>query len=89
MEKAVRTKRVYMKPESKVYPVPVEHLLDAASGYYLDGLTHDVGIGGHYWTSSGSSSNANNAYYFYFNDHEIHVRQFLRWIGSRIATFEN
>ena len=32
MEKAVRTKRVYMKPESKVYPVPVEHLLDAASG---------------------------------------------------------
>lgn len=32
MEKAVRTKRGYMKPESKVYPVPVEHLLDAASG---------------------------------------------------------
>jgi hypothetical protein len=32
MEKVVRTKRVYMKPESKIYPVPVEHLLDAASG---------------------------------------------------------
>ena len=32
MEKVARTKRVYMKPESKIYPVPVEHLLDAASG---------------------------------------------------------
>lgn len=32
MEKVVRTKRVYMKPESKIYPVPVEHLLDVASG---------------------------------------------------------
>ena len=32
MEKVVRTKRVYMKPESKIYLVPVEHLLDAASG---------------------------------------------------------
>lgn len=32
MEKVVRTKRVYMKPESKIYPVPVEYLLDAASG---------------------------------------------------------
>lgn len=32
MEKVVRTKRVYMKPESKIYPVPGEHLLDAASG---------------------------------------------------------
>ena len=32
MEKVVRTKRVYMKPESKIYPVPVEHLLEGASG---------------------------------------------------------
>ena len=32
METVGRTKRVYMKPESKIYPVPVEHWLDAASG---------------------------------------------------------
>mgnify|MGYP000845703124 FL=1 len=79
-------------PLSRVLPTTSElpyYFFLPASGYYLDGLTYDVGIGGHYWTSSGSSSNANNAYYFYFNDHEIHVRQFLRRIGSRIATFEN
>ena len=79
-------------PLSRVLPTASElpdYFFLPASGYYLDGLTHDVGIGGHYWTSSGSSSDANNAYYFYFNDHEIHVRQFLRRIGSRIATFEN
>lgn len=82
----------FTRPLSRVLPTAGElpyYFFLPASGYYLDGLTHDVGIGGHYWTSSGSSSNANNAYYFYFNDHEIHVRQFLRWIGSRIATFEN
>lgn len=32
MEKAVRTKRGYMKPESKVYPVPVEHLMPTSYG---------------------------------------------------------
>lgn len=60
-----------------------------ASGYYNDGKACEFGTGGHYWTSSASSkaNGAQSAWYIYFDEHHIHVRQYIRNLGSRIATF--
>lgn len=58
-----------------------------ASGYFLDGKMISVGFGGHYWSSSASASIEDAAWYIYFSRTELHVRQFYRRIGSRIATF--
>ena len=58
-----------------------------ASGYYFQGTMVDFGSGGHYWTSTASSCEASHSWYLYFNNHEIHVRQWFRRMGSRIGKF--
>ena len=85
-------------------PIPLTELQKVnyfflpASGYYENGKAIGLGQGGHYWTSSASSSTsvvggsatisgAELAWYIFFDDHRIHVRQYVRRLGSRIATF--
>ena len=59
-----------------------------ASGYGIGNRMRDIGRGGHYWTSTPSSgSHTDYAFYFYFNQSEIHVRAWVRTVGSRIARF--
>ena len=58
-----------------------------ASGYFFEGKMTGLGVGGHYWSSSASSYVSNYSWYFFFSKTAIHVRQFYRSIGSRIAKF--
>ena len=78
---------------------PISHTLPSASdagnffylpalGNYASGQLTNVGISGHYWTSSANTWNSNDAYYLYFNSAGVNLYSTSRPYGFRAEAFE-
>ena len=78
---------------------PISHTLPSASdagnffylpalGDYAFGQLTNVGISGHYWTSSANTWNSNDAYYLFFNSGGVNLYSNSRPYGFRAEAFQ-
>ena len=58
-----------------------------ALGYYTSGKLNNVGIGGHYWSSSAYPWHSSFAYYLYFGSGSVVVYSNYRFHGFRVDGF--
>ena len=59
-----------------------------ALGFYSFAKLINLGIFGHYWSSSATPSSSIGAYYMYFTSGNVYVINYPRYVGFRVGGFE-